>query len=569
MVAKPPSLASGAGGLGGGSIGGGGGGAAGLLSGGGGAGGGGGGGGDGAALAEALARADSLASTCELQQEKLADLGSKLSLANKKQQQFSALAESRGRELGELKEQHNTVTIQLEAVKESREQLSLQNAELEQKVKNEVRTSEKLKRQAEKASERARRAAEAEAAALEEAAKERAEVGRISMKLTESELKLRRAIAHGEAMVVERDRALVEAATRTNERDALSATLAELRSTIAELEERREDVQKQLEGAKMSLIDEREAKLAKEAERLAACEQRDAAIHKLEAAIKQLERERGVTGDTVKRGQMAEQLLADAENKTEKLQSELEQLQATHAMMLDDNRAGRQRLVDLRNAVGSAAAALLLDGEMIDPIRVHNEAVIGQLFEALAVSGGEVSQYGWGASVKLADQAASSSSSSRWGAKGGAKAAGPAAIVSAAAAEAADGAAAAVAQLENRLGARSPRPPRARQRWPPRPHAPSPVRPRARWPAPRERTRRQRAIRAFWCRRWRRPRRGGSRRCGARSATLASYCSTTWASSRRRRWASASGSSSGSSRSSRSCSTGASRRRCAARLPTS
>ena len=51
--------------------------------------------------------------------------------------------------------------------------------------------------------------------------------------------------------------------------------------------------------------------------------------------------------------------------------------------------------VPLREAVGRCAASVLVDGERFDPVRLHNEATLGSLFEALATSGGETSSFGW------------------------------------------------------------------------------------------------------------------------------------------------------------------------------
>lgn len=326
-------------------------------------------------------------------------IAARLSAAHNAQSKASALAEARGKQLQALQQAQHQGEEQVHALRSAREGLSCAAAELEKKLRAEQQRSAKFKAQYDRASGRARDAAALEATARAEAEAALTEVDRMRMEVADRDALLAAIRVQSSALQRERDAAKVEAATRTTERDASSAALAETRATIAEMESRREGVQRQLEAAKMALVDEREGRRAKEAERLSAVAVAETAVKKLEAAMRQLDREKGVTGDTVKRGKVAEQLQFSAEERSAMLEKEVDEMHAQQRVMIGDQQAGTKRLHELRNAVGEAAAAILVDGERFDPIRIHNERVIAELFEALAISGGEVSKHSWAAKV--------------------------------------------------------------------------------------------------------------------------------------------------------------------------
>ena len=322
-------------------------------------------------------------------------LAARLSSMQTQKMQASALASARAQQVAQLASAQQAAALQLDVLRTSHDGLSQAAASLEAKLRQEVQRSEKLKRQVHAASERAKHAGSGEADALADAASARAEVAEYKRALATRDLAVARAKEETEAMRAERDASELRAATRLAERDSAKATLADSKTTVTELNDQRQGVQRQLEAARMSLIDEREARRTKEAERLAAVASADSATKKLEMALKQLERERSQASDIVKRGLAAEQLLADLEARNNQLSQALEAERAESAVMAGDRAMGGKRLLELRNAVGELAASILIAGDGADPVRVHNEMVVSKLFEALAVSGGQLSKRQW------------------------------------------------------------------------------------------------------------------------------------------------------------------------------
>jgi hypothetical protein len=322
-------------------------------------------------------------------------LAARLSSMQTKQMQAAALATARGQQVVQLASAQQASALQLDVLRSSHDGLSKAAAALETRLRGEIARGDKLKRQYEKAMQRAQGAAEAEEQARADAAAARAEVAAVRKELAAKDQAVLRAVEAAEAMRKERDDARLQASTRRAERDAAKAALAELKTSYTELEEARKSVQRQLEEARMCLIDEREARRAKEAERQAASESAKDATTKLEATLKQLERERSQASDIVKRGLAAEKTLVELEAKNAELQEQIDDEIANSNFMASDRANAGRRLIALRNDVGELAASILVAGEGTDPVRLHNEAVVAKLFEALAVSGGQLSKRQW------------------------------------------------------------------------------------------------------------------------------------------------------------------------------
>lgn len=319
----------------------------------------------------------------------------RLSLMQTKQIQAAALASERGQRVAQLATAQQAAALQLDVLRNSHDGLSQAAASLEAKLRAESTRGDKFKRQYEKAMQRSQSAADAEAAAHADAAQARAELEKVRKELQSKDSAMLRSIEAAETMRRERDAAQLQAKTRLAERDSAKASLADLRTSYKELDEKRKNVQKQLEEARMSLLEEREVRLLKEKELSDAVENAASATSKLEAALKQLERERTQASDIVKRGLAAEQLLIDLEAKNAALQAQIDdEIQNSHFMASDRANAGR-RLIGLRNDVGELAGSFLIAGDGTDPVRVHNEAIVAKLFEALAVSGGQLTRRQW------------------------------------------------------------------------------------------------------------------------------------------------------------------------------